>query len=149
MASRSPVAVSSALDPADMALRGRLGAYVLHSRYDPRETTKKARQAFLARFLREVDPDGVLPEAERQRRALAARRAFFVRLALKSARARRAGRRRRGSLRASSSRAVPTTEAIEAAPRGPASGRPLQRTRPGGAPGGAPGDADAGDRAPA
>jgi hypothetical protein len=66
-------------DPADMALRGRIGAYVLHATHDPRETTAKARQAFLSRFEREVDPDGVLSLAERVRRAEAAKRAHFAR----------------------------------------------------------------------
>jgi len=46
------------------------------------------REAFEARFLDEVDPDRVLPEAERNRRAEHARKAHFQRLALKSARAR-------------------------------------------------------------
>ena len=58
-------------DPQEMALRGRIGAFRLHATHDPRETTKKARAAFDARFLREVDPDGVLPEEERRRRAAA------------------------------------------------------------------------------
>jgi hypothetical protein len=71
-----------------MALRGRIGAYALHSRHDPRETTVKARAKFLERFLDEVDPKRLLPEAERQRRAEMARKAHFARLALKSARAR-------------------------------------------------------------
>ena len=57
-----------------------------------RETTRAAREAFLARFIREVDPEGVLPEPERLRRAEAARRAYFARLALRSAE-RRACRR--------------------------------------------------------
>lgn len=51
--------------------------------------THNGRQAFLARFEREVDPDGVLLPAERARRAENARKAYFKRLALKSARARR------------------------------------------------------------
>ena len=76
------------IDPNEMALRGRIGAYVLHSRHDSRVTTGPARAAFLARFERDVDPEGVLPEAERRRRALAARKAYFARLALKSARRR-------------------------------------------------------------
>ena len=75
-------------DPAEMALRGRIGAYTLHARHDARATTAKARASFLARFEREVDPDRVLPEAERLRRAESARRAHFARLALASARAR-------------------------------------------------------------
>ena len=41
-----------------MALRGKIGALVLHSRRDPRETTAPARAAFLKRFERQVDPDG-------------------------------------------------------------------------------------------
>jgi hypothetical protein len=41
------------------------------------------------RFLDEVDPDRVLPEAERLRRAEHARSAYFSKLALKSAQARR------------------------------------------------------------
>ena len=72
-----------------MALRGRIGAFRLHATHDPRETTAKARAAFLMRFETEVDPDGVLDPSERSRRAQAARSAYFARLALKSARARR------------------------------------------------------------
>jgi hypothetical protein len=44
----------------------------------------------MAKFEREVDPDGVLPPDERARRAEHKRRAYFQRLALKSAKARRA-----------------------------------------------------------
>ena len=76
------------LSPAEAAFRGRIGAFRLHATHDPRETTRAARASFLARFEREVDPDSVLPEAERQRRAEMARRAHFARLALKSARTR-------------------------------------------------------------
>ena len=76
------------LTPQEAALRGRLGAYTMHSRHDARETTAKAREAFLSRFEREVDPDRVLPEGERRRRAEFARKAHFARLALASARAR-------------------------------------------------------------
>ncbi len=73
------------LTPEILRLRGRVGAYVQHSRHDPRETTSAARARFLQRFEDEVDPDRTLPEAERLRRAEAARKAFFTRLALKSA----------------------------------------------------------------
>lgn len=76
------------LDPGRAALLGRIGAYRLHATHDPRETTKNARAAFLSRFLDEVDPDRVLPEPERLRRATAARRAYFLQLAVKSASAR-------------------------------------------------------------
>lgn len=71
--------------------RRRIIAAALHARYDPRETTKAARRAFNQRFLDEVDPDGRLSERERQRRADAARRAYFTRLAYLSARSRRRG----------------------------------------------------------
>ncbi len=77
------------LTPAERSLRGRMGAYVVHARYDPRETTAPARAAFLKRFLDEVDPDCVLPEPERLRRAAAARKAYFTRLAFLASRRRR------------------------------------------------------------
>jgi hypothetical protein len=81
-----------AMNPGERALRARLGAYVMHGRNDARETTAKARAAFLARFERLADPDGRLPKAERQRRAKQLRSAYFARLALASAKARRARR---------------------------------------------------------
>ena len=43
----------------------------------------------LDRFEREVDPDGVLPPQERAQRAEHAKKAYFARLALASAKARR------------------------------------------------------------
>jgi hypothetical protein len=70
-------------------LRARLGAYAQQAAHDTRETTKNARLAFNQRFLDQVDPDGTLPEAERVRRALAARKAYFAGLALRSSTARR------------------------------------------------------------
>ena len=51
--------------------------------------TAAARRAFDERFEREVDPDGVLAPAERAKRAGNARKAYYQRLALKSAQARR------------------------------------------------------------
>jgi hypothetical protein len=57
---------------------------------DPTEATKPAREAFLARFEREVDPEKKLSNAERTRRATHLKKAYFTRLALKSAKARRA-----------------------------------------------------------
>jgi hypothetical protein len=72
-------------DSAEMALRGRLGAHALHARHDSREITRPAREAFARRFLDEVDPERTLPEAERNRRAAHARKAYYARLALASA----------------------------------------------------------------
>ena len=77
------------LTPAERSLRGRMGAYVVHARYDPRQTTAPARAAFLKRFLDEVDRDRVLPEPDRLRRAAAARKAYFTRLAFLASRRRR------------------------------------------------------------
>lgn len=77
------------MSPEEARLRGRIGAHTLHSRHDPTQTTAKARASFLARFEREVDPDRILAPEERQRRAEQARKAYFARLALASARARR------------------------------------------------------------
>jgi hypothetical protein len=77
------------LDRSDRALRGRIGAYRLHATHDSRETSRPGREAFLAGFERQVDPDRILPPAERARRADHARSAHFAKLAYLSARARR------------------------------------------------------------
>jgi hypothetical protein len=81
-----------ARDAAERSQVARIGAYTQHARHDVRETTQPARDAFLARFLDEVDPRRELPAHERDRRALAARKAYFAKLAYKSARARAARR---------------------------------------------------------
>lgn len=78
-------------------MAARIAAHVRHAHSDGREATAAARPTFLDRFLREADPDGSLPPAERSRRAEHLRRAYFLRLAAKSvaARARRSGRAQR------------------------------------------------------
>lgn len=76
---------------AEISLHARLGAYSLPAQVaDPSAHTGPARRAFLDRFGREVDPDGVLTPADRARRAEHAKKAYFTRLALASAKARRA-----------------------------------------------------------
>ncbi len=66
-----------------------IAAQVSWSRTTDRSArTRPAREAFLRRFDREVDPDGVLPPAERRRRAEHALRAHMLRLAKRSATAR-------------------------------------------------------------
>ncbi len=85
------------MSPAEQSLRARMAAYRLHSRYDSRELTRPARAAFNDRFVREVDPDGVLPEAERERRAEYTRKAYYMELAAKSVRARQGKRQAGGS----------------------------------------------------
>lgn len=80
----------SARTPEDRALVARIAAHQSWANTaDPAARTAPARKAALDRFEREVDPDGVLPAAERARRAEHARKAYFTRLALKSAQARR------------------------------------------------------------
>lgn len=74
---------------AERSLIGSIGANTSWANTGDRAArTAPAREAFLARFEREVDPDGVLAPAERARRAEHARKAHFARLALASARAR-------------------------------------------------------------
>ncbi|TAK32661.1 MAG: hypothetical protein EPO21_14865 [Chloroflexota bacterium] len=80
------------LSPGERTLRSRIGAYRLHATHDAKHTTAKARQAFLDRFLDEVDPSHVLPEPERLRRAEYAKKAYFTKLALASAKTRRKGK---------------------------------------------------------
>jgi hypothetical protein len=52
--------------------------------------TRPARDAFLKRFEKEVDPDGTLPPEERRQRAEHAKRAYMLQLAKRSAAARKA-----------------------------------------------------------
>jgi hypothetical protein len=80
------------LSPTERVLRARAAAHAKHAKHDARAAMDKARAAFLARFERQADPDGVLSTAERQRRAQQLRSAYFARLALASAKARRARR---------------------------------------------------------
>jgi hypothetical protein len=77
--------------PAERSLRARLAAHSFHAARDSSEITAPGRRAFLSRFEREVDPDLVLDPTERRRRAEHAKRAYFIKLALKSAKARRRG----------------------------------------------------------
>lgn len=79
----------TALTPQERVLRARLAAHAQHAQ--GRTNTEPARAAFLERFGREVDPDGKLDPKERARRAEHAKKAYFTRLALKSAKARRKG----------------------------------------------------------
>lgn len=71
----------SSLTPEQRSQRARLAATSRWAAQDGRAGTEAARAKFLARFEQEVDPAGELPEAERTRRAEAARRAHFQRLA--------------------------------------------------------------------
>ena len=72
-----------------VSIRARIAGLSLAASRDMRPLAAAGTAAFLSKFEREVDPDGVLPPAERARRALAARKLHFTRLALASVKARR------------------------------------------------------------
>lgn len=62
--------------------------------------TANARAALDAKFEREVDPDGTMPPAERAKRVESLRKAYYGRLALKSAQSRRRAAEERAIARA-------------------------------------------------
>lgn len=79
---------------SDRALIARVAAHTSWANTtDPSARTAPGRAAahaaLLNRFDREVDPDGTLPPDVRARRAEHARKAYFTRLALRSAQSRR------------------------------------------------------------
>src|SRR5437016_3602431 len=82
--------VPVALTDAQMSLRGQIAANTRWSKEDPAVNAGRGQRGLIERFRREVDPDGTLPEAERERRAQCAYRAHFQRLALASSKARAA-----------------------------------------------------------
>lgn len=76
--------------PTHHAIAGQIGAELSWANTADRPArTKPAREAFDRRFEIQVDPDGVLSPEERALRAAHARKAYFLRLALKSAQVRR------------------------------------------------------------
>ena len=81
-----PAPAGQSVSSSERSLRGKIGAYSLHAQ--GKTNTVPARAAFLDRFEREVDPDGLLPPEVRAKRAKAAKSAYFSGLALKSAKAR-------------------------------------------------------------
>ncbi|ODU03347.1 MAG: hypothetical protein ABS81_14595 [Pseudonocardia sp. SCN 72-86] len=74
-------------------MRAQIAANTRWSREDPTLNATRAQAGLLAKFEREVDPDGTLPPAERARRAQSARKAHMQRLSLASAKKRAARRR--------------------------------------------------------
>jgi hypothetical protein len=83
--------------PSDRALIARIAAEASWAQTADRTARlTPARQGFVARFEREVDPDGILPPDERTRRAEHAQRAHMARLSLKAAQARRSKAAKRG-----------------------------------------------------
>lgn len=77
------------------SLGGQIGGHMRWANVTDRtEAMRPALTAFLDRFERQADPDGVLDPVERGIRATHLRKAYFARLALRSAQAR--ARRRLG-----------------------------------------------------
>lgn len=78
------------LTPTERSIRSQIAAHDSWAKTEDRAArTANARKAMLDKFEQEVDPDGILAPAERAKRAEHARKAYFKRLALKSAKARR------------------------------------------------------------
>jgi hypothetical protein len=80
----------NALTHSERTQRARLAANVGWAFTQDRSArTEPARRAAFAKFEKLVDPDCVLPIAERAKRAESLRKAHLQRMALKSAKARR------------------------------------------------------------
>lgn len=77
------------LTAAERTMRARAAAYAKWAQADLAEVSRKASEAWWRRFERKVDPDGVLSESERTRRAQAASKAQMTMAAYKSAQVRR------------------------------------------------------------
>jgi hypothetical protein len=90
-----PTVRQSKLTAAQRTLRARIAASARWAGEDPAANAARGQAGLIDRFRREVDPDGSLPEAERERRAQYAYRAHFQRLALASSKAR--GARKAGA----------------------------------------------------
>jgi hypothetical protein len=78
----------AALTPTQRSQRARIAALTRWSREAPAVNAARGQAGLMAKFVDQVDPGRQLPEAERQRRAEAARRAHMQRLAFRSAKAR-------------------------------------------------------------
>lgn len=74
----------------------RIGGLSLHLHGNSKAISERARRGLEARFRREVDPDGVLPPDELEKKLKQAKRLHFTRLAHKSAAARRGRKGSRG-----------------------------------------------------
>jgi hypothetical protein len=104
------------LDAKQRSQRARLAGLSRSAKYDGREVTAQARATFLDSFGQQVDPDGSLSPAERDRRATAARRAHFVRMAFESAKARARNKTAAGSTSAAIPQAIPEVHGSDATP---------------------------------
>jgi hypothetical protein len=71
------------------SLSNRIGGLTRHALHGSEELSRRGREAMLARFEAQVDPEGKLRPDERRSRAVALRKANMTRLALTSAAARK------------------------------------------------------------
>lgn len=84
------MSVFESMTPAERVLRARIAVHTSWANTPDRAArTRHGTEALLARFERQVDPEGVLEPAERERRVESAKRAYFSALALKGMQARR------------------------------------------------------------
>lgn len=78
------------MTPEQRSLRARMAAHSLWAKVDdPAAHTAPATAASMARFERQVDPDGTMDPQERARKAEHAMKAHMSKLAMKSAAARK------------------------------------------------------------
>jgi hypothetical protein len=75
------------ITPEKRSMRSRISAHRVHAA--GKTNTAPARNAFMNRFEREVEPECALSPHERHKRAGHARKVYFTSLALKSTKARR------------------------------------------------------------
>jgi hypothetical protein len=78
------------LTAAQRRQRARIAAIERSAHNDTKALAVPLRAGYWRRFLLQVDPEGVLDDAERERRARAAHRAYMLKLALRSSRVRQA-----------------------------------------------------------
>ena len=83
------MAASTRLTPEQRSQRARIAALTRWAHENPTKNALRGQAGLIRRFENEVDPDRVLPEAERNRRVQALRRAHMITLARKSAKARK------------------------------------------------------------
>ncbi len=99
-------------DPYQVELN-RSAALTRVAREGGHSVSAAARAGFLQTFLDQVDPDRELSEVERNKRATAARKAYFVKLAARSAKVRR-NKREQATAKAEADQLRHLADAIEA-----------------------------------
>ena len=85
------------LDPQIRHMQAQIAANTRWANEDPKPNMIRARAGIMAKLEREADPEGLLPEAERRRRAESAYKVRMQRMALKSVQARKRKREAKAS----------------------------------------------------